>query len=164
MDKPELKQFGDLTLEDFDRQPVWIACHTADYSENWYDDTDEETFRPWSGTFPVDAPQAMLLVKASFELKDGSEYPGFMTPTPDAGDLGTQQPYLFVGSRCFGFWGGIVGISVEERQALYAALEKRPNQIFPLRFSVQASVAIGATSGRVDGFYQSIGDDIQVEI
>lgn len=49
MEKPELKQFGDLTHEDFDRHPVWIGCHVADYDELWYEDTDEETFRPWTG-------------------------------------------------------------------------------------------------------------------
>jgi hypothetical protein len=47
--KPELRQFGSLTAEDFERIPVWLACHVADYDEPWYDETDEETFRPWSG-------------------------------------------------------------------------------------------------------------------
>ena len=69
MAKPELKQFGDLTRKDFERCPVWIGCHTADYDEPWYDDTDEETFRPWTGALPADASQGMLLVRATFEPK-----------------------------------------------------------------------------------------------
>jgi hypothetical protein len=46
---PILKQFAALTIEDFAQCPVWIACHVADYDEPWYDDTDEETFRPYGG-------------------------------------------------------------------------------------------------------------------
>jgi hypothetical protein len=46
---PELKQFGDLTVDDFARCPAWISCHVQDYDEPWYDETDEETFRPWTG-------------------------------------------------------------------------------------------------------------------
>ena len=41
-DKPELKQFGELLPADFDRQPVWVGVHTADYDEPWYEETDEE--------------------------------------------------------------------------------------------------------------------------
>ena len=33
MSKSELKQFGDFTPADFDRHPVWITAHTADYGE-----------------------------------------------------------------------------------------------------------------------------------
>jgi hypothetical protein len=46
MGVPILSQFGDLTSEDFDRDPVWVGCHTVDADEPWIDDTDEETFRP----------------------------------------------------------------------------------------------------------------------
>src|SRR5438874_1972957 len=76
----ELKQFGELDAEDFQRHPVWIGCHTADYGRPWHEDTDDETFRPYSGKLPVDPSEGMLLVRAVIELKDGSRYPGFVTP------------------------------------------------------------------------------------
>ncbi len=44
MVRSELKQFGELEPEDFERHPVWIGCHTADYGKPWYNDSDEETF------------------------------------------------------------------------------------------------------------------------
>jgi hypothetical protein len=69
--RPELKQYGDLRLEDFLRHPVWVACHTVDYDEEWHDDTDEETFRPWTGALPVGADE-MYLVLSSFTLRDGT--------------------------------------------------------------------------------------------
>ena len=164
MDQPELKQFGDLTRQDLDRHPVWIACHLADYDEPWYDDTDEETFRPYTGALPADVPNGMLLVKATFALADGSSYPGFLTPASEPGDIGTQQPYLFFGDQCFSFWGGIVGISPEERQSLYIALGKTPAEIFPLRFSVDPALAAGHTSGRLDGFYRSLANGTEIEL
>ena len=54
MSPPTLKQFGDLSPLDFDASPVWVQCHIIDYDEPWYDDTDEETFRPWDRALPVD--------------------------------------------------------------------------------------------------------------
>jgi hypothetical protein len=163
MTTPELKQFGDLTPEDFERHPVWIGCHTADYGEPWYENTDEETFRPWTGELPVDASEGMLLVKATLELRDGSRHTGFVTPAHDEGDLGTQQPQIFAGNRRFSFWGGMFGVPEEGRQALYAALGKSPDEVFPLRFSVVPSLASGVTSGQVDGFYRYTQRSLQVE-
>ena len=167
MAKPELKQFGDLAREDFERCPVWIGCHTADYDEPWYDDTGEATFRPWTGDLSADSSEGMLLVRATFELRDGSRLSGFITPAVDPQeDLGTQQPHIFAGDRGFGFWGGMFGVPVEERQALYAALGKTPDAVFPLRFSVDPSLATGNVSGQVMGFYRYAigGQSAQIEV
>lgn len=155
MPTPELKQFGDLTREDFERYPVWIGCHTADYDEPWYDDTDEQTFRPWTGDLPADASKGMLLVRATIELQDGSRHPGFTTPSPKPGDdLGTQQPQIFAGGQRFGFWGGILGVPAAVRQSLYALLGKTGDTVFPLRFTVDPRLATGNASGDVQGFYR----------
>src|ERR1035438_5255113 len=92
MERPELRQFGDLTREDFDRHAVWIGCHTTDYDETWHEDTDEETFRPWTGKLPADPTEGMLLVKATFELPDGSRHPGFVTPRRILATSGPSSP------------------------------------------------------------------------
>jgi hypothetical protein len=109
MAKPELKQFGDLLPADFDRHAVWINCHFSDYEEPWYEETDEETFRPWNGLLPVSPADGMLLVRAVLVLADGTRFPGFVTPASREEDLGTQQPQIFIGQRQFGFWGGVLG-------------------------------------------------------
>jgi hypothetical protein len=54
------------------------------------------------------------------------------------------------------------GVAAEERQALYAALGRGPDVVFPLRFTVDPSLSSGATAGRVDGFYRG-SRDVQVE-
>ena len=164
MSIPELKQFADLGQSDFDRHAVWIGCHTADSGEPWYDDTDEETFRPWNGPPGPGPSEGMLLVRATLELADGTRFPGFVTPAFDDDDLGIQQPQIFVGGRIYGFWGGRAGVSLPVRQAFYAALGKTPEAVFPLRFTVATGLATGFVSGEVLGFYRIAGDDIEVEV
>src|SRR5580765_579876 len=67
MTTPELRQFGTLEAEDFDRHPVWIGC---DYGKPWYGQSDEETFRPWIGKLPVDPAEGIFLVRAVIQLRD----------------------------------------------------------------------------------------------
>jgi len=152
--KPELKQIDDLSSADFERHPVWIACHTEDFAEPWFNETDEETFRPWTGALPVGPSDGMLLVRATFELHDGSRHDGFLTPASKEGDLGTLQPHLFVSGKSFGFWGGMAGVRPDGRRAFYKALGKGQKAIFPIQFSTAPDLATGVIAGRVDGFYR----------
>jgi hypothetical protein len=152
--KPELKQFDDLSSADFDRHPVWIACHTEDFAEPWFNETDEETFRPCTGALPVGHSDGMLLVRAKVELHDGSRHDGFLTPASKEGDLGTLQPHLFAGGKSFGFWGGMAGVRPDQRMAFYEALGKGPEAIFPIRVSTDPNLATGVTAGQIDGFYR----------
>jgi hypothetical protein len=46
---------------------------SVDNDEPWYDDTDEETFRPWLSEIPVAADE-MYLVACEFMMADGSRY------------------------------------------------------------------------------------------
>lgn len=154
MPRPELKQLGDISRADFDRHPVWIASHVADYDEAWYDETDEETVRPWTGDLPVSSSNGMFLVRASFKTADGSHYRGFVTPAFEQGDLATMQPEIFVGPKRFSFWGGTIGVDAAERRAFYAAMGKEAVQVFPLRFDVEPHLATGVVAGQVDGFYR----------
>lgn len=162
MSRPEIKQFIDLRTEDFDRHPIWIGCYTADYDEPWYDDIDQESFRPWLGETPVSSDDGIFLIRATLELADGSNYPGFVTPAegPEQKSIGLRlglgrlfgnsaadqsaslisemQPHIFVGqSPPFGFWGGMFGVSAESRRGLYDAVGKGTAKIFPIKFSLK---------------------------
>jgi hypothetical protein len=148
---PILKQFAVLTIEDFAQHPVWIACHVADYDEPWYDDTDEETFRPYGGELPVDVGE-MMLVAAEATLNDGSRHFGFLTPAAESDDLATIQPHVFADGRARGFWGGIVGVPVQVRQEFLDAMAKAETAIFPMEFVVSPSLSRGATRMTVSGW------------
>lgn len=159
--KPLLKQFGALVPADFETHPVWVHCHVIDYDEPWYEETDEETFRPWLNDTPVDPAETMFLVRASLRLADGTTLSGFITPqdprvNEGKPDLGLIQPQLFLPSgKRFSFWFGIMTPPKELMTELYASLGKAEAQIFPLAFSADESLAAGIVSGSVPGFCSS---------
>ena len=154
---PILKQVGDLVAADFEEYPVWVDCHIVDYDEPWYDDTDEETVRPWSGTFPVDPEEATFLVSAQFRLPTGKVFPGWVNPRPFAEpfDLGFMQPRIFVAGRIYAFWGGGLLATVEERSSFYAAAGVSAISAFPIEFSALPGLASGRSAGQLEGFYHA---------
>ena len=160
MAKPVLKQFGDLTEQDFDSHPVWVSCHIEDYDESWYDDTDEETFRPWDGELPVDPSRAEYLIRASATLNDGRTLGAFLSPTVGEGDIRLMQPHIFVGRTMFWFWGGMIGTPQSVRDDFFAALGADSNDVFPITFSGVESLAIGAISATIPGWMpDTVPDD-----
>ena len=152
MNRPVLKQFADLTAADFEASPVWVACSSVDYDEPWYDDTDEETFRPRVGPLPADPSEGMLLVPAIGTLADGTRLPGFLTPAFEPDDLGTMQPQLFVGDRRYGFWGGRLGVPEAEQTEFLNSLGTTRDQVFPIVFEVPAGLSNGVVHATVTGW------------
>jgi hypothetical protein len=152
MPKPVLRQFGELRPDDFERHPVWIGCHTADHDEEWYEETDEETFRPHVEPLPADPRDGMLLVRATATLNDGSELQGFLTPEVEKADLGAMQPHVFVSGLMFGFWTGMASVSDDMRNDFYGASGKDSAQVFPLVVRAEPGVATGVTEVQVRDF------------
>lgn len=150
--RPTLKQYSDLVAADFVRHPVWIACHGVDSNAPWYDETDEETFRPRLGPLPAHPSEGMLLVAAAATLRDGTQLPGFLTPGRDAKDVSTIQPHVFAGDSMFGFWGGIVGISAERRARFLQSVGKDPADVFPLRFEADHALSGGVVEVEIEGW------------
>lgn len=160
---PQLVQFGDLTVAHFAAHPVWIQCHIVDYDQPWYEETDEETFRPWTGELPAGPEEGMLLVAAELTLSDGAALPGFVTPAfPDAAEdpmlLGTMQPQLFLPSgRRESFWDGRFARSAADRARLYIDLGRAVDDVFPIRFSARPGLTTGLAAGEIEGFYSRTG-------
>jgi hypothetical protein len=156
--RPELTSFGDLRPTHFERFPVWASCHSFDNDEEWFDDTDEETFRPWTGPFPVDPTQGMFLARATITLRDGTAVSGFITPqvTSESLNLGTVQPQLFLpDGTSFGFWCGMLAPDERVTSRLYSALKRSALEVFPAQFVADAALARGHVSGAIEGFYSS---------
>jgi len=152
--RPELKQYGDLRPEDFDSHPVWVACHSADYDEEWYDDTDEETFRPYSGALPVGSDE-MYLVRSAYTLRDGTKMTGFATPTGDATTWGTIQPQIYLpnGQRV-GVWYGMFPPQNALRK-FCDSLGKKTEDIFPIRFAAIQGLTTNVCFGDIPGLMKS---------
>jgi hypothetical protein len=153
---PELVQFDDLGPDSFARHPVWVSCHVIDYDEPWYDDTNEETFRPWDGALPVDPAVTMYLVSATLRFADGTPYRGFVTPITSENDgeraLGFLQPYLFLPNATpASFWPSEGAGATRERERFLAATGKTSNDVFPIRFQADPGLAGGIAGGRIPG-------------
>ncbi len=150
--KPLLKQYMRLTPSDFIEHPVWIGVHGRDDDQDWYGDTDEETFRPWDGALPARAEEGMLLVQAAFTFADGTIVPGYITPQPESEkpNFGIMQPTVFSPAGRHYFWGRPAD---EVKQAFYRAYGKSDGEIFPIRFTATAGLATGHSSGTLEGFY-----------
>jgi len=159
--RPELVQFGALTAAHFVAHPVWIACHIADYGEPWYEETDEETFRPWSGAVPVGCHE-MYLVACTFRLADGSLFSGFATPADASASLGAMQPQIFdaTGTR-HAFWLGMFpdNGAVERFRR---AMSKSSSSVFPLTFQSLSNLTTARCSGTIHGFMKS--SDVHGEV
>ena len=180
---PEMKQEYDLSPADFVRQPVWVGVHNYDSDEPWYEQSDEETFRPWTGPLPFSESRGFVLVAATFELADGSVYPGYcravgndwdLPPQPTTMRNGTQDkpqswssmhggsqlsvlllqnPIIFIDGRSFDFQLRIPELRKTAIRSFYAAIAKQPSDVFPVRFAAKSGLAAGITSGQLDGFY-----------
>jgi uncharacterized membrane protein YhaH (DUF805 family) len=150
-DRPLIRSFAQLTADDFERHPVWASVHSFDHDEPWYDDCDEEDFRPHEGDVPVSASDGMYLVAASAVLADGTVLPGFLTPAADA-DPGTMQPYVFVGGSMVGFWGGFFGFTDEEMASRLLTLGRTAEQVFPLQLTAHPGLALSQTEITMDDF------------
>jgi len=165
MKRPELKQFRDLTPDDFARNGVWIACNSADYDESWYDETDEETFRPWTGALPASPQEGMLLVRAELRTADGRTFSGFLTPQHENQplNLGIIQPQLFLpsGTRT-DFWDGMFRRSPGVRNVIYKELGEDPGAIFPIQFAASPGLATGRISGTIPGFIWNSKAGVQI--
>ena len=158
--RPLLRQAADLTAADFEAHPVWVHCHIVDYDEPWYEDTDEETFRPWLGRIPVAPGHAIYLLRAGVVFADGSCWPGIVTPAEKPDDFGSMQPCVFIGTRCFTFWGGMPGVPKETREEFYREAKRGSvRDVFPAQVRAEPSLASGVTSITVHGFYRMLRED-----
>ena len=130
-----------------------------------YDDTDEETFRPWLGDFPVGAEETFL-VSARLIFADGAKFHGFVTPADSCEGIrgmGRIQPQVFAPSgERFAFWHGAFRDAESERR-FYYAFAKTTEQVFPVRFHPLDGLTSCVAAGAIPGFL-SIPDGDSVEI
>jgi len=160
---PTLKSFGDLTALDFSQHPVWAACHCLDTDEPWYEETTEETFRPWN-SYPANPEDGMFLVMARMTLSNGLVLDGFLTPQHEREplSLGTIQPYIFLATgKQIAFWHGICKPPLEETSVFYSELGLTPSEAFPIFFAAVTGLAVGRVTGEIPGFQYLESDSVR---
>jgi len=160
-DRPNLKQFVHLKSGDLVTHPVWASCHSVDDDEPWYEETDEETCRPWPSEIPVAADE-MYLVAGEFAMADGSCHQGFATPALEPNEMGLIQPQIFSPSgKRHAFSLGMFPRQ-EEINGFYTDFAKRPSPVFPVTFSALPGLTTAFCSGVIQGFMASSGSAVRV--
>ncbi len=181
---PELKQQYDLTLSDFDRYPLWIGVHNFDSGQPWWENADEQTYRPWTGPLPFQEERGMVLAKAVFEFADGATFQGYFRPVREDWDepppprkmrdgnfskplqwsarrggtplsvLSLHMPVIFVDGAALDFHlKRRPEMRKEHVRRFYAATQKTPSAVFPVRFHTEPDLFTGIVAGQIDGFY-----------
>lgn len=180
---PEMKQVHELTEQDLLRHPVWIGVHNYDYGQPWYNEADDQTFRPWAEPLPFAEERGLALVRGTFELADGSAYPGFFSAVRHNWDepipgrrlkdgtyakplqwsarrtggpltiLSLQNPVIFIGPRGFDFHLKRPPRRKPYIKDFYAAIGKPPNAVFPVRFFADPGLSTRIIVGQMDGFF-----------
>jgi len=170
---PEMKQESDLVPGDFQHHPVWIGVHHYDADQPWYEKSDEETFRAWDGKLPFSEDKGTALVAAHFDLADGSVYSGYCRAVPKSWDvpqspapswsvwhggsplsvLALLNPTIFIDDHPFNFHLGIPDRRRDRVKRFYAAIEKKPAEVFPLHFAMSQGLFKGVITGKLDGFF-----------
>jgi hypothetical protein len=143
------KQVDELTPEDLNRSSIWEFALDEEGDEG----QDEATVRPYESHGPLDPSDGMFVVRARFELADGTRAVGFLTP-PVQGDsgLGTLQPAVVVGQGQVSFWCGMLSTDPAHVAASYARLGKSSaSEPFPLRFASDVELAGGPVTGELLG-------------
>jgi len=155
--KPLLKKYGQLNMSDFEYCPIWIGCHVTDYNEPWYNETDEETFRPWKGLLPVSPENGVFLLITNFLLADGTVLQGFISPKKQGNSnnliQSTQPQILHSTEQQIAFWFGCLVPPDDYINQIYFLLNKSHKEIFPIKFEAKANLSTGITSGTIWGFY-----------
>lgn len=150
-----LKSFGELIESDFKIYPVWVMCHIIDYDQPWYNQTNEETYRPWTGEIPV-TPQSDFLAKAVFSFKDGTTYNGFTAACNNL-DYTKITPSLvnatlFNKDRQESFWRGGLEIKESDINDFYFRMGKTSQQVFPIQYAVKQELVTESINGEIIGF------------
>ena len=139
-----------LELEDLDLSPIWEFA----LDEEGEPDQDETTVRPYPCPGALAPADGMFVVRARFQLADGTTMSGYVTPpVQDDDGLGTLQPIIVTAAGQVAFWHGMHVPTPEEIGESYRRLGKSsPDQVFPIRFESVVEIVGGAVRGELPGF------------
>src|SRR5947209_5549936 len=144
------KSVAALTLADLTNSPAWEFA----IDEEGVEGQDGTTVRPYPVAENLDPSAGMFVVRANFNLADGSPMPGYLTP-PVQGEIGvgTYQPVVITPTGQVGFWCGIIVPDAAAIAENYRRLGKTSSsKVFPLRFESEVPLKSGTVSGEIAGF------------
>jgi len=143
------KQVYDLSVEDFQKYPVWEFASDEEHE----DGQDEATVRPCMIAAPINPSQGPFIVRAKFKLADGTLMSGYLTtPTETDKSLGQLQPVIITRGGPVVFWGGTIAPSESELADNYSKLERNTEHTFPLEVFADVDLTTGEFHEAIEGF------------
>ena len=143
------RQVYELTLGDLGRFPIWEFRLDAEGGEG----CDDCTVRPCTAAGPLDPADRMFVVRAVFNLADGSRMHGYCSP-PLRGDssIGALQPIIVTDRGQVRFWCGTTAPDSKRLAQSYEWLAKAARNVFPVRFESEVKLVGAPARGSVSGF------------
>lgn len=155
------KQLDDLILDDILKFPSWEFA----LDEEGTPGQNEQTVRPLLSVPPLDPANNYLVVRATFQLADGTEYKGLIKPIRSEGGLLPPLipidlfPIILTNQGRVNFWYGMFKPDSRELVNNYSMLGKEnPAKIFPIKFSSDVEIVNGIFEGILTGFMYSDPD------
>jgi hypothetical protein len=157
------KQVYELSPSDLKDHPIWEFALDEEGEEG----QDEATVRPWAGDEPLDPAAGMFVVRAIFELADGTTLGGYLTPLVEGStSIGTIQPIVVTDQGQVNFWCGAMAPSAEGIRSQYAKIGRPSSSVFPCRYTSDVRIVGGSVTGSINGFmhFRSLSDRAVVEL
>lgn len=149
------KQDYQLDLTDLTQFPVWEYA----LDEEQIEGQDERTVRPYLASPPLDPHGAHFIVRASFHLADGTQMMGYIRPiTLSRSEFmkpvvpADMNPIIITQQGQVAFWYGTLKPSPEEISQNYRMLNKKPFEVFPIKFTSDVEVLDSIAEGTLEGF------------
>ena len=143
------KPVNELTIDDFNKFPVWEFALDEEGDEN----QDETTVRPFKPIEDFNPDEGLFIVKAKFTYADGTTDYGYLTPPNKSDDsLGRLQPVIITNHGQVYFWCGSIKPSKEEIAGYYSLLGKKRKDIFPIVFESTVEIFRKPIKGSISGF------------
>lgn len=144
------KQVNDLDLSDLQKSCVWEFA----LDEEDHEGQDEATVRPFMHEGELDPTSGMFVVKAAFQLADGSKMTGYLSPPlKKSSNLSILQPVIITQQGQVLFWWGAIIPKPSMISQSYARLGKAtPAEVFPIKFAADVACTCGPITGEIPGF------------
>jgi hypothetical protein len=144
-----------LNLADLMQFPAWEYA----LDEEEVEGQNERTVRPYHAPPPLDPYRAHFIVRASFHLADGTQMKGYIKPVtlsePKFMELVVPidlHPIIITEQSRVAFWYGASKPDLEEISQNYRTLNKKPPEVFPIKFASDVEVLDSIVEGTLEGF------------
>lgn len=150
----ELKKDDELNISDLLKVPVWEFA----FKEMKEQRLNGNMLKPCEQSAPYSPHKARIVVRATFQLKDGTTFKGHIKPidllNSFLGHLAPVDlyPVIVTLKGPVPFWYGNARPSSQKIANNYRMLEKMASRVFPITVKSDVEIENGISEGVINGF------------